>query len=84
MLKKIRQNPEKFVEEEGGWGAFFDNMNDDDQELQDPEDSEFESDFDYEIEDENDSEFDEEDLVDDDEELEDLNEEEVDEGKLIR
>jgi len=88
VLKKIRQDPEKFIYEEGGWGAFFDDMDEGDQESLDSDDSEFASDVEDDEEDEDDSEFDEDDLVDEDEELDDLEDEDedddLDEGKLIR
>jgi len=76
LLKKIRQDPENFIYEEGGWRAFFDDSEGEENESDAEDDSEFNSEEEEENEEE--SEFDESELYDEDEELEDLEEEEDD------
>lgn len=82
LLKKIRADPEKFIREENGWGAFFSESDAAEEEDVESGDSEFKTDEEKDGEGEGeDEDFDDEDYDDEDDELESLVDEE---GGLTR
>lgn len=78
FLKKIRDDPETFINEEGGWYAFADDSDEEDEKSNGEEDSSFEI---QEDEDEEDIDLDEEDLYGEEDDEDDFEEDEYSEDE---
>lgn len=76
ILKHIRKEPEKFVKEEGGWAAYFDDLDEEEDEEDQSFKEEEEDDSAYNEDEEDDDEFSESELYDEDDEMDSLEEEE--------